>query len=65
MKRVVKMDVKYLDAMIDQLKILAGMSNQQVLDFCSVSKNQAILNVAAGLERTLDRAVGRREGYCS
>lgn len=59
MKRVVKMNVAYLESIMESLRYLNGWSEEQVKDFCGKTKTEALENVIRGLESTVNRATGR------
>ena len=55
MKRVIKLKVDYLEGLIRTLRNLNSWTDDQVMEFCDRSKEEAMENVIRGLVSTVNQ----------
>ena len=61
MKRVIKLKVDYLEGLIRTLRNLNSWTDDQVMEFCDRSKEEAMENVIRGLESTVNQVKEAQE----
>jgi len=61
MKRVIKLKVDYLEGLIRTLRNLNSWTDDQVMEFCDRSKEEAMENVIRGLVSTVNQVKEAQE----